>query len=145
MEPKDKPLFVIDPNPTVDWPVVVRLPADGGMFEEYQFTAKIRVLSAAEYAALSEVTAPPVAAEENLPMTMLELLQDNARKFGELVVGWQGPTDKDGKAVPFSPEVLTEQITGPHGAGLSAGLWVAIREIRSGTRLGNSAPPSVAG
>ena len=27
MEQNEKPLFVIDPNPVVDWPVIVRLPA----------------------------------------------------------------------------------------------------------------------
>lgn len=146
MSQKEKPLFVIDHNPAVDWPVIVKLPADGGTFEEYQFTAKFRVLSPAGYAALF------AAGDAAADLAMQEVLKDNVRQFAELVVGWggsgeawEGPTDINGNPVPFTPEELAAQVAGPRGAELSAGLWVAIREIRSGARLGNSVPPSVAG
>lgn len=139
MEQNQKPLFVIDPYPTVDWPVIVKLAADGGSFEEYQFTAKIRVLSPSEYEALSAVKAG-----DSEP-TWQEILSDNARKFSELVVGWDGPTDPDGNAVPFTPEVLAAQVIGPHGLALSAGLWKAVNEIRFGERLKNSVPLPGAG
>ena len=151
MAQDQKPLFVIDPNPTVDWPVIVKLPADGGTFAEFQFTAKIRVLSAKDYDALSPAKAEPVAVGDVADMvpapvkTMGELLADNAAQFAQLVVGWDGVVDTSGAPVPFTQEALAAQVTGPHGVELSAGLWLAIAEIRSGARLGNSAPLPAAG
>ncbi len=138
---EQKPLFVIDTNPTVDWPVVVKLPADGGTFVEYQFDAKFRVLSAAEFAALSVGSVTDGTTE----VTMIEILKDNSSRFAKLVVGWDGPADTSGTPVPFTVDALAAQVTGPRGAELSAGLWNAVREIRSGVRLGNSAPLPVAG
>ena len=154
MEKDKKPLFVIDANPTVDWPVIVKLPADGGWFVEYLFTAKIKVLSPADYDVLCKAVAVPVANLDGtqntsitLPpaLTWPEILADNARKFASLIVGWDGPADPAGNPVPFTPEVLAAQVTGPRGMELSAGLWAAINEIRFGARLKNSEPPSIAG
>lgn len=155
---EQRPLFVIDPSPVVDWPVIVRLPADGGTFEEYQFTAKFRVLAADEYAALEQArpkapaaavdsaadAAPAPAAPAPAP-TMQEILQDNARQFAALVAGWSEIKDVARNDVPFTAEKLAAEVTGPRGAELSAGLWLAIREIRCGARLKNFVPPSVAG
>ena len=151
MDQNQKPLFVIDPKPVVDWPVIVKLPADGGTFAEYQFTAKIRVLSPAEYTALASAikssTAEPIEGADKVSATpgMQDLLKENVRQFATLVVGWDGPVDSFGNPVPFTPALLEEQVTGPRGVELSAGLWTAISEIRRGERLKNSAPPSDVG
>jgi hypothetical protein len=131
------PLFVIDNDPIVSWPVIVKLPVDGGIYADYQFTAKIRVLSSADFEKLSSETSEV--------QTMQEILQNNVIQFSKLIVGWDGPTDTNGNPVPFSTEVLAAQITGSRGAELSAGLWNAIREIRTGSRLGNSEPQPVVG
>ena len=141
MEQNQKPLFVIDTNPAVTWPVVVKLPADGGAFVEYQFDAKFRVLSAAEFAALSVESVSNGTTE----VTMIEILKDNSYQFAKLVIGWDEVADTSGTPVPFTADALAAQVTGPHGAELSAGLWNAVREIRSGVRLGNSVPLPVAG
>ena len=145
MEKDSKPLFVIDTNPAVNWPVTVKLPADGGTFVEYQFTARIRVLAEADYAALAPVaTNTPDVIVPAAP-TWHEILADNARQFASLVVGWEGPTDTEGNPVPFTPEALKSQVLGPRGKELSAGLWQAISEVRFGARLKNSEPLPAAG
>jgi len=138
-KPNETPLFVIDPNPIVQWPVRVRLPVAGGEFADFRFPARIRVLSAADYAALSP------ADDSGATLTMPEILRNNVPAFQALVVGWDDIKDQDGNIVPFTPEKLAEQITGPYGAELSAGLLIALREIRTGARLGNSAPLPAAG
>jgi hypothetical protein len=132
METTDnKPMFVIDNDPIVDWPVIVKLPAAGGTFEEYRFTALMRVLSPAEYEALLS-DAPAAAADE---MKLSEIIKLNAPIFQRLITGWEGVNDRDGNAVVYTPEKLAEQITGPRGPALSRGLWRAISEVRFGKRL----------
>lgn len=76
---------------------------------------------------------------------LADVLQSNADKLAQVVVGWSGVKRADGSAVPFSEAGLRAQITGPRGVALSAGLWLALNEVRYGARLGNSAPPPAAG
>lgn len=138
------PLYVIDDDPQVDWPVQVRLPVDGGDFAVFEFTVRLRVLSEAGYTSL---LATPAAVEgqaiddEPMPATLAR----NAERFAQVVTGWEGVTRADGSAVPFTPEALRAQVTGPRGVWLSIGIYQAINEVRYGARLGNFAPPSVAG
>ena len=146
MEQENKPLFIIDNDPIVDWPVIVKLPVAGGTFGKYQFTVSLRVLSPKEYEELFEENLPvpvsaPAAADSATPPKaaplMSEIVQLNAPMFQRLITGWVGVNDRDGNAVIYTPEKLAEQITGPRGPALSAGLWRAIREVRYGARLGN--------
>ena len=131
MEQIDKPLFVIDNDPIVPWPVTVKLPAAGGTFADYQFTALMRVLSPAEY---EKLFADATGAEGNAPK-LSEIVKLNAPIFKRLITGWEGVNDREGNAVAYSPEKLAEQVTGPRGPALSAGLWRAISEVRYGRRL----------
>lgn len=131
MEQANKTLFVIDNDPIVPWPVIVELPAAGGTFVKYQFTVLMRVLSPLEYEALF-ADAPD--AKGNAPK-ISEIVKLNTPIFQRLITGWEGVTDRDGNAVTYTPEKLAEQITGPYGPALSAGLWRAISEVRFGKRL----------
>lgn len=129
----NKPLFVIDNDPIVDWPVIVALPTSGGKFAEYQFTVSMHVLSPSEYEALFDEAQD--TAEDKVKLSAIVKL--NAPIFQRLITGWQGVSDREGNAVAYTPEKLAEQVTGAHGPALSAGLWRAISEIRFGARLGN--------
>lgn len=132
---KDVPMFVIVDEPVVRWPVTVSLPAAGGVFTNFQFSVDMRVLSPAEYEALF-ATAPGVVKDETVGSKLSEIVKLNAEIFQRLITDWDGVSDKNGK-VAYSPEKLAEQINGPRGPALSAGLWRAISEIRYGARLGN--------
>lgn len=132
MENTSKPLFVIDNDPIVPWPVIVKLPAAGGTFAEYQFTVLMRVLSPAEY---EKLFADAPKTDGAASKTLAEVVQLNAPIFQRLITGWEGVCDRDGNAVAYTPEKLAEQVTGPRGPVLSVGLWRAINEIRYGLRL----------
>lgn len=134
------PSFVIDDDPRVEWPVTVLLPVDGGEFAPFRFTGRFKVLAESDWTQLmdeSSVADPELALPETLEL--------NAKKFAEVLVGWKDVTRPDGSAVPFTAGALRTQIVGPRGVALSAALWLALSEIRYGARLGNFAPPPVAG
>ena len=133
----NKPQFVIDNDPIVDWPVIVKLPSAGGTFGDYQFTASMRVLSPKEYEALFATAPGTIKHDDGLEPKLSEIVELNAPIFQRLITGWDGVNDRDGNAVAYTPEKLAEQITGPHGPALSAGLWRAISEVRFGARLGH--------
>lgn len=127
--------FVIVDNPVAeDWPVTVSLPQPGGKFEHFRFSASIRVLSPDEYEALVGNEQAPAA-----DVNMSEILKRNAPIFARLLTGWKGIKNSAGNEVPFSAEVLSEQIRGPFGVALSRGLWKAVNEVRFGTRIQDSA------
>jgi hypothetical protein len=139
---------VIDDEPVVQWPVIVNLPQAGGTFNEFQFPMEFRVLSPAEFEALVKDTggaskpdgsdlsaAPKLTAPK--PPNLSEVVLANVPIFQKIVTGWSGVKDRAGNEVAYTPEKLAEQITGPRGPALSAGIWRAISEIRYGTRLNN--------
>lgn len=130
-----KPLFVIDDDPIVSWPVTVSLPAAGGVFTDFQFSVDMRILSPAEYEELFK-TAPGDVNDEATSRQLSEIVKLNAEIFQRLIIDWDGVTDKNGE-VAYSPEKFAEEINGPRGMALSAGLWKAISEVRFGARLGN--------
>lgn len=132
--PDKKPMFVIDDDPQVDWPVTVKLPSSGGLFNEYRFTATMRVLSPREYEDLfKDIEDTTKAANSKLPGS--KIVERNLPIFQRLITGWQDVNDRAGNTVPFTPEKLAEQVTGKYGLALGAGLWKAISEIRFGFRL----------
>lgn len=137
MEQDKKPQFVIDDDPIVDWPVTVKVPTDGGEFTEYQFSVSMRVLAPKEYEQLFDAAPGTVKDDEGLDHKISEVVALNAPIFQRLITGWQGVNDRVGNAVAYTPEKLAEQVTGPRGPALSAGLWRAIGEVRYGARLGN--------
>lgn len=138
-----KAVFVIDPAPTIKWPVIVSLPADGGEVVEYQFTGIFKRLSEAELdeiLGVGKATKPydgAIATAGLVNKRMPEVLRENAELFPKLITGWEGVKSAAGDEVEFSIGRLQGQITGANGAFLSAALWRAIAEIRNGARLGN--------
>ena len=74
MDEDKKPMFVVDPEPVVDWPVVVNMPAAGGKIAAYQFTASIRVLSPGEYEDLFKETGR-AKNEDDLKLSLDEIVQ----------------------------------------------------------------------
>lgn len=155
---KTTPAFCIDPAPTIEWPVTVSIPVDGGETAEYQFTGIFKRLSDAELdevlgvgeaektKALPEIKPGDgggelVAGEPFVPAPptprMQEVLRENAELFPKLLVGWSGVKNSAGADAAFDIASLKAQVTGPNGKFLSSGLWRAIAEIRNGARLGN--------
>lgn len=151
--------FVILENPTVRWPVNVRVPVDGG-FEEWRFTGVFRVLTEEEFDAWGvkpaieaiDPSAPAPEPVEAPARPLSQVLADNADKFAQVLVGWDDVTDANGQSIPFTAGVFKAQVTGPNGRALSVGINTALAQIRygvspdqPGAALGNSAPPPAAG
>lgn len=144
--------FVIDPTPTVRWPVIVQIPAEGG-FEEWRFIGIFKVLPEEDFEAWDDA---PEDAEDDAPKVadrkLSAVLADNARKFAGVLVGWDEVTDPAGRPVTFTTALLQEQVCGPRGLALSAGINKALQQIRfglspdqPGAALGNSVAPPAAG
>lgn len=141
---KIAPLFVIDASPTIKWPVIVSLPADGGEQIEYQFTGVFKRLSEeAMYLLLGEgKTISPdeggvAVTAGKITKSMQEILRENAELLPKLLTGWEGVKNALGEDATFSVERLKTHIVGVNGPFISTGLWRAIAEIRNGARLGN--------
>lgn len=149
---KTAPAFCIDPAPTIEWPVTVVIPVDGGETAEYQFTGIFKRLPEAdldEVLGVKKAKALPkikpdtsggelVSGEPFVPAPRIqEVLRENAELFPKLLVGWKGVKTSSGDDAAFSINSLSAQITGTNGRFLSVGLWRAIAEIRNGARLGN--------
>lgn len=122
------PVFVLDPNPLVRWPVTVRIPVDGGM-ADFRFDATIRVFAEEAYA---RVLPPETDADGNeIVRTAFGVLTDNAHYLRMHIADWHGVVSADQRPLPI--DVLPEQILyGPYGMALSRGLWRAIHEVRYG-------------
>lgn len=145
------PAFTLRKNPAVSWPVRVRVVDDGGTVTQHEFTAEIRVLPEAEFAALFSAGAEQ--GDKPAPRPLTDVLAENARTFPQVVVGWS-LTFEDGKPIDIAE--LPAIITGPYGPALSAGLHQAIAQVRygyapadaepvEGATEGNSAPPPATG
>lgn len=128
MEQNETPLFVVEEDPVVEWPVTVSLPADGGRFADYRFTARLRVLAPQEY---EDLLRDADSKDKPLP----EVLKGNTLVFNRMITGWSGVTAPDGSPVAFTLGRLAQEINGPRGPALSIGLWRAINEVRYGRRL----------
>ncbi len=144
------PAFILDPNPTVKWPVTVHVPADGGLFIEQRFTGTFRVLPEKDYLAMF-----PLRSEEELKKrTMEQALAEHAEVLPGVLVGWDV---KDPAGRPIGIDQLPSVLRGPSGRFMAAGVVGAITEIRvgiparngadaqPGATLGNSSPAPAAG
>lgn len=148
------PLYVIDADSPVQWPVTVRLPADGGEFAAFRFTGVFKRLSEEAFEAIMatrQEKLPEIGTAEQVELaadelstavlsagkSRAEILEGNAALFPQFMVGWIGVVDASGKEVPFTQEILHKQITGVNGMHLSVAIWTAIHEIRNGALRGN--------
>lgn len=73
---------------------------------------------------------PEVKPPENL--VLAAVLKRNAQLFGNLMIGWSEVRTKQGQEIEFSPETLTGLVTGHDGFAVSAGISLALTEIRFG-------------
>ena len=80
--------FVRKKVKTFKWPVTIEEPADGGTFDASTFDITFKRLGRKEFSALSE--------------------KGDLILLKAIVLDWDGITDEDGKAVPFSIDTLRE-------------------------------------
>jgi hypothetical protein len=139
---QEKPLpdFIIDAPATIEWPVRVEHPVDGGELAAFEFVGVFKRLAEADFDRLLpelEAADPEAAPVQGQARSLTETLEENAGVFAQVLQGWRGPRNADGTPADFTPERLRAVTTGPNGAFFSAGIWRALAEIRHGARLGN--------
>ena len=112
--------FVLKQSDTYSWPVAFDIPVDGGRMQRQTFDGEFRRLSQSR---ITEIGAQ-IKTEE---ITDADLA-------AEVLVGWSGVTDGDGKEVPFSQKALEQLLDVPM---LASAITVAYFESLQGAKRKN--------
>lgn len=115
--------FVLKQSPTYKWPIPLVLPVDGGRREKHTFDGEFRRLPQSR---INEVIR--LARLQERGKVDDEELQDGdlAR---EVLAGWSGVTDDDGKEIPFSEAALGQLLEIPTVAGQIIRAWFDSIEV----------------
>jgi hypothetical protein len=95
--------FVLKQSDSYSWPVTFELPVDGGRHEKQSFDVQFKRMPQKWIRDIAK----KIDTEEVIDV-------DVAR---EIVTGWSGVTDDDGKEVPFSQKALDQLLDVPTLAG----------------------------
>ena len=112
--------FVLKQSDTYSWPVSFDIPVDGGRHQRVTFD---RVFKRVSNSRLREIG--QLIQEEQLT---------EADLVAEIMVGWSGITDDDGKEMPFSQKALAQVLDVPMLAGAIATTYL---ESHSGSKRKN--------
>jgi hypothetical protein len=110
-------MFVLQKHPQWIWPVIVRVPNEGGSYTPHHFRARFRLVSIERLAAFGETL---TGTTDVLRDAVLEVMDVSA---------------EDGAALPHSPELLEALLTNP---------WTRAALIQSYLGAISGAPPTPA-
>jgi hypothetical protein len=106
--------FVLKKSNSYKWPVTVDVPVDGGKHERVTFDVEFKDITQSR---LQEM------AEESAEGNMSDV--DIAR---EVMIGWAGVTDEDGKELPYSITKRDELLDVPLVASAIAGAYLESKQ-----------------
>jgi hypothetical protein len=116
--------FVLKQSTTYTWPIQIVLPTDGGRKEKFTFDGEFRRLSQTR---INELRRVARAMELGRISDEEELVdQDGAR---EVLAGWTGVVDDDGKEIPFTETALAQLLEIPNVAGQILKAWFESIEV----------------
>jgi hypothetical protein len=116
--------FVLKQSATYTWPITLVLPVDGGRREKHTFDGEFRRLPQTR---INEIIRLARLQERGKLADDEELQDQDAAK--EILVGWSGITDDDGKNVPFSEAALGQLLEIPTVAGQVVRTWFDSLEV----------------
>jgi hypothetical protein len=116
--------FVLKQSATYTWPITLVLPVDGGRREKHTFDGEFRRLPQTR---INEIIRLARLQERGKLADDEELQDQDAAK--EILVGWSGITDDDGKDVPFSEAALGQLLEIPTVAGQVVRTWFDSLEV----------------
>jgi hypothetical protein len=122
---------------TINWPVKVDIPADGGKINKFEFTGTFKLLDDDEKEALA------AEAKQNEADANDSDEPDNAWKEGvadrilSRMVGWKQVVDESKNPIDLNRVTLLGILRSPHGMSILAGINRAMREITFGAREKN--------
>lgn len=91
--------FVLKQSDTYSWPVTFEVPTDGGRHERQTFDGEFKRLPQSRIRELGK----QIEANETTDVEVAS----------EVLVGWKGITDDNGKEVPFSQKALEQLMEVP--------------------------------
>lgn len=116
--------FILKQSTTYTWPIQIVLPTDGGRKEKFTFDGEFRRLSQTR---INELRRVARAMELGRISDEEELVdQDGAR---EVLAGWSGVVDDDGKEIPFTESALAQLLEIPNVAGQILKAWFESIEV----------------
>ena len=116
--------FVLKQSATYTWPITLVLPIDGGRREKHTFDGEFRRLPQTR---INEIIRLARLQERGKLADDEELQDQDAAR--EILVGWSGVTDDDGKDVPFSEAALSQLLEIPTVAGQVVRTWFDSLEV----------------
>jgi hypothetical protein len=116
--------FVLKQSATYTWPITLVLPVDGGRREKHTFDGEFRRLPQTR---INEIIRLARLQERGKLADDEELQDQDAAR--EILVGWSGVTDDDGKDVPFSEAALSQLLEIPTVAGQVVRTWFDSLEV----------------
>lgn len=123
--------FVLKLDGSYSWPVNLELPTDGGRFERQSFEAEFRRLPQDRVTEiLVNAQRIKIAVETNQD---LEGLLKDVEVADEILIGWKGILDENGKEVPYSEGLKEQLIQIPSVASSICEAWVqSVQKARKG-------------
>jgi hypothetical protein len=109
--------FVLKQTASYTWPVPLLIPVDGGRREKHSFDAEFKRLPQSR---INEIIKLARALEVGRADD--EMLDDKTAAR-EILIGWSGITDDNGKDVPFSESALDQLLEIPTVAGQIIRAW----------------------
>lgn len=126
-------MFIIqtEKDKTIQWPVKVEVPADGGKLKKFEFTGTFRLLDDDAKDALAAKTKdmssdPETEAGSN---AWKEASVDNILAF---MAGWSGVVDANKTPIEFSRVNLLAAVRSQNGISILRAITTAIGEIATG-------------
>jgi hypothetical protein len=110
--------FVLKQSATYKWPVTLVIPADGGRREKHTFDGEFRRLPQAR---INEIRRLGRLQELGRLEPEDEIQDQDGAK--EILAGWSGVVDDEGKEIPFSEAALNQLLEIPTVAAQIIRAW----------------------
>jgi hypothetical protein len=112
--------FVLKQSDTYSWPVAFDIPVDGGRHQRVTFDGVFKRVSQSRMREIGQMIQEDQLTEADL--------------VSEILVGWSGITDDDGKDLPFSQKALAQLLDVPM---LAAAIATTYLESHQGAKRKN--------
>lgn len=116
--------FVLKQSASYTWPITLILPVDGGRREKHTFDGEFKRLPQTRINEIVRLAREMERGRLNEDEALED--QDAAR---EVLIGWSGVVDDDGKEIPFSDTTLGQLLEIPTVAGQIVRAWFESLEV----------------
>lgn len=116
--------FVLKQSASYTWPITLVLPVDGGRREKHTFDGEFKRLPQTR---INEIVRQARAMERGRLNEDEGLEDQDAAR--ELLIGWAGIVDDDGKEIPFADSTLAQLLEIPTVAGQIVRAWFESLEV----------------